>query len=58
MSLRNVYERTFDEDVPAAERSKSGCPECGSLVHTNSVETVCDDCGLVLEDRPIDHGSE
>jgi hypothetical protein len=58
MSLRNVYERTFDEDVPAAERSNSGCPECGGLVHTNSIETVCDDCGLVLEDRPIDHGPE
>ena len=58
MSLRNVYERTFDEDEPAAERSSSGCPECGGLVHTNSIETVCDDCGLVLEDRPIDHGPE
>ncbi|AXG08510.1 transcription initiation factor IIB [Haloplanus rubicundus] len=58
MSLRNVYERTFDEDVPAAERSSSGCPECGGLVHTNSIETVCDDCGLVLEDCPIDHGPE
>jgi transcription initiation factor TFIIB len=58
MSLRNVYERTFDEDVPGAEQSSSGCPECGGLVHTNSIETVCDDCGLVLEDRPIDHGPE
>jgi transcription initiation factor TFIIB len=58
MSLRDVYDRTFDEDVPGAERSSSGCPECGGLVHTNSIETVCDDCGLVLEDRPIDHGPE
>jgi hypothetical protein len=58
MSLRTVYERTFDEDVPATERSSSGCPECGGIVHTNSIETVCDDCGLVLEDRPIDHGPE
>ena len=58
MSLRNVYERTFDEDVPVAERASDSCPECGGLVHTNSIETVCDDCGLVLEDRPIDHGPE
>ena len=58
MSLRNVYERTFDEDVPIAERASDSCPECGGLVHTNSIETVCDDCGLVLEDRPIDHGPE
>jgi transcription initiation factor TFIIB len=58
MSLRHVYERTFDEDVPSIERSSNGCPECGGLVHTNSIETACEDCGLVLEDRPIDHGPE
>ena len=58
MSLRHVYERTFDEDVTSIERSRSGCPECGGLVHTSSIETACEDCGLVLEDRPIDHGPE
>jgi transcription initiation factor TFIIB len=58
MSLRHVYERTFDEDVPSIERSSNGCPECGGLVHTNSIETVCEDCGLVLEDRPVDRGPE
>jgi transcription initiation factor TFIIB len=58
MPERAIYERTFDEDVPTTERSSDGCPECGGLVHTNSIETVCDDCGLVLEDRPIDHGPE
>jgi len=58
MSLRHIYERTFDEDIPSIERSSSGCPECGGLVHTNSIETACEDCGLVLEDRPIDHGPE
>ena len=58
MSLRDTYERAFDEDVPIREQSSTGCPECGGLVHTNSIETVCDDCGLILEDRPIDHGQE
>lgn len=58
MLLRDIYERTFDEDVSTAERASNGCPECGGLVHTNSTETVCDDCGLVLEDHPIDHGPE
>jgi transcription initiation factor TFIIB len=58
MSLKDVYERNFDEDVLTADQSSSGCPECGGLVHTNSIETTCEDCGLVLEDRPIDHGSE
>lgn len=27
-------------------------------VTTNTVETVCEDCGLVLESQPIDHGPE
>jgi len=52
MSLRHVYERTFDEDIPTTEQSSSGCPECGGLVHTTSTETACEDCGLILEDRP------
>jgi len=58
MSLRDVYEPTFDEDVPAGEQSGPVCPECGGIVHTNSIETACEDCGLVVEDRPIDHGQE
>jgi transcription initiation factor TFIIB len=58
MPLKDIYERNFDEDVPAAGQSSRGCPECGGLVPTNSIETTCEDCGLVLEDRPIDHGSE
>lgn len=58
MLLRHIYERTFDEDVPATERPSTDCPECGGLVHTNSIETVCDDCGLIINDQPIDHGPE
>ncbi|AXG06341.1 transcription initiation factor IIB family protein [Haloplanus rubicundus] len=58
MSLNDIYERNFDEDVPTADQSSSGCPECGGLVHTNSIETVCEDCGLLIEDRPIDDGQE
>jgi transcription initiation factor TFIIB len=58
MSLQNTYWRNFDEDIPTADQSNSGCPECGGLVHTNSIETACEDCGLILADRPIDHGSE
>jgi len=58
MSLKDIYERNFDEDVPTADQSSSGCPEWGGLIHTNSIETVCEDCGLLIEDRPIDHGQE
>jgi transcription initiation factor TFIIB len=58
MSLRDIYERTFDEDVHNGEQSGPVCPECGGIVHTNSIETACEDCGLVVEDRPIDQGPE
>ncbi|WP_416839242.1 transcription initiation factor IIB [Haloferax sp. DFSO52] len=37
------------------------CPECGSttlISDTEHGETVCDDCGLVVEEDEIDHGPE
>ena len=57
MGSRDIHERTFDEDVQA-DSSANPCPESGGHVTTNSVETVCEDCGLVLESQPIDHGPE
>jgi transcription initiation factor TFIIB len=54
-TICNAYDRCFDEDVEHAAR---GCPECDGRVTTNTRETVCDDCGLVLADQPIDHGPE
>lgn len=56
MATSNIYERRFDEDVPSD--TISGCPECGGRVRTNSVETTCEGCGLVLDESPIDHGPE
>ena len=60
MSLRDIYERSFDEDTSTdeEEQTRTGCPECGGTVRTNSIETACEDCGLVIDDRPIDHGPE
>jgi transcription initiation factor TFIIB len=58
MALRDIYEPTFDETVPTATQFGSTCPECGGTVHTNSIETTCEDCGLVLENHPINHGPE
>ncbi len=37
------------------------CPECGSsklLMHKDKGEVVCKQCGLVVEDRIIDHSQE
>ncbi|WP_224338285.1 transcription initiation factor IIB [Haloprofundus halobius] len=57
MATRNIYETVFDEDVQH-ESSSNNCPECNGHVATNAVETVCEDCGLVIADQQIDHGPE
>lgn len=56
MASRNIYEQTFDEDVQRDENSS--CPECDGRVTTNAHETVCEDCGLILDDDGIDYGPE
>jgi transcription initiation factor TFIIB len=56
MASRNIYEQSFDEDVQQTDQNT--CPECGGRVTTNTHETVCDDCGLVLKEQRIDHGPE
>jgi len=57
MATRDIYERAFDEDVQAETKSNQ-CPECNGRVTTNAVETVCEDCGLVIDEQRIDHGPE
>lgn len=57
MATRDIYETGFDEDVQA-ESSANQCPECNGRVTTNAVETVCEDCGLVIDEQRIDHGPE
>lgn len=38
--------------------STASCPECGGQIRSRSNERICVDCGLVLDDRPIDTGPE
>ncbi|WP_136591330.1 transcription initiation factor IIB [Salinigranum halophilum] len=57
MATRDIYETGFDEDV-RAESSATQCPECDGRVTTNAFETVCEDCGLVIDEQRIDHGPE
>ncbi|MBX0296844.1 transcription initiation factor IIB [Haloarcula nitratireducens] len=57
MATREIYESGFDEDV-RTESSANQCPECDGRVTTNAVETVCEDCGLVIDEQRIDHGPE
>jgi transcription initiation factor TFIIB len=57
MAIRDVYETCFDEDVQT-DAKESQCPECDGHVTTNVKETVCEDCGLVIDEQRIDHGPE
>jgi len=38
--------------------SASTCPECDGRVHSTETESVCTDCGLVVDEHEIDHGPE
>ncbi|MFW5956743.1 MAG: transcription initiation factor IIB [Halorhabdus sp.] len=57
MATRDIYETGFDEDVQT-KSSTDQCPECNGRVTTNGVETICEDCGLVIDEQRIDHGPE
>ncbi|MFC7154691.1 transcription initiation factor IIB family protein [Halomarina halobia] len=58
--------RTYNGEVSEAEaeteevESETTCPECGGRLVTDTEhgETVCTDCGLVVEEDSIDRGPE
>ena len=55
-------ERSRRESAESREQTaeREQCPECGGRLvsDTEHAETVCDDCGLVVEEDEIDHGPE
>ncbi|QRV17431.1 transcription initiation factor IIB family protein (plasmid) [Haloterrigena salifodinae] len=55
MATRDIYTTAFDEDV---QTTATGCPDCGGSVRTTGRETVCEDCGLILEDTHLDRGPD
>ena len=57
MATRDIYETGFDEEIQT-DSSTNQCPECNGRVTTNVKETVCEDCGLVIEEQRLDHGPE
>jgi len=57
MATRDIYETSFNENVQT-NSSTNSCPECSGRVATNSVETICEDCGPVIDEQRIDHGPE
>ena len=58
----NTQEETREKEVEQQQETERTdvCPECGGNVVTDSEhgETVCQDCGLVVEEDEIDHGPE
>ncbi|WP_342765905.1 TFIIB-type zinc ribbon-containing protein [Haladaptatus sp. DYF46] len=50
------YATGFDEDVPSELTNQ--CPRCDGLITTNMIETVCEDCGLVIGDQRTTHRPE
>lgn len=55
MATRYIYETGFDEDVLS---DNTPYPECDEQVRTNTVETICEDCGLVIDEQKINYGPE
>ena len=64
MSDTNVrrFQRARDEEEQEEDEQNETlvCPECGGSVATDTEhgETVCEDCGLVIEEGEIDRGPE
>jgi len=65
MSESTTQTSTRERDEQLTEQSSEqeaveACPECSGNVVTDTEhgETVCEDCGLVVEEDEIDHGPE
>ncbi len=52
--------RNREEETESQESEGLRCPECGGQLATDTEhgETICQDCGLVVEEDEIDHGPE
>jgi len=58
MTTLDTHETEDHSD--AVERATTGCPDCGGSLVTDDArgETVCSECGLVVEEDEIDRGPE
>ncbi len=57
---RTYTEETETNETEAQRGETEQCPECGGRVisDTEHAETVCEECGLVVEEDEIDRGPE
>ncbi|WP_416838780.1 transcription initiation factor IIB [Haloferax sp. DFSO52] len=54
MSLREIYDRTFDESC-GNTIDATDCPECDGSLETDGGETSCGVCGLIVDQYYFDH---
>ena len=56
----HAVDRTREQTEETTAERVEGCPECGGRLHTDEArgETVCAECGLVVEEDEIDPGPE
>ena len=57
MASRDIYTTTFDEET-GRTLSRTDCPECSGDLETESGETACRKCGLIVSVYNVDHGPE
>ncbi|MBX0296764.1 transcription initiation factor IIB [Haloarcula nitratireducens] len=60
MSERTQTQQRANEDEQTTESTSTACPECSGtlVVDDEHGETVCEDCGLIVEEDEIDRGPE
>lgn len=56
MASRNISESSSVDEQTTANTEQ--CPECDGTVRTSGIETICGECGLVIDEHRIDHGPE
>ncbi|ELY48283.1 transcription initiation factor IIB [Natronorubrum sulfidifaciens] len=58
--IRTYTDESETEETTERSGEKEYCPECGGrlISDTEHAETVCTDCGLVVEEDEIDRGPE
>jgi transcription initiation factor TFIIB len=57
---RSGERRSNEQETTERPEEREACPECGGRVISDAehAETVCQDCGLVVEEDEIDRGPE
>jgi len=55
LARQDIYEtQASARDIPDKTRVRTHVPECDGRVTTNAVETICEDCGLIIDEQRKD----